>query len=138
MNEERFDEIGDIYERMSGDARRHTVDQKLLDIKAPEDLQRAREFLNNIITQGITTAHQLAKRTGVKQSAISAFRNAKWVGKQGTLYSTASALMGAIDQFLKEREAEDTAVDGYATTRFVEEVVALVEYARKRRKIGAF
>jgi len=138
MNGERFDEIGDIYERLSGDARRHSVDQKLLDIKTPEDLQRAREFLNNILAQDIITAHQLAKRTGVKPSAISAFRNDKWKGAAGTLYTTASELMGAIDQFLKERDAEETAVDGFATTRFVEEVVALVEYAKKRRKIGAF
>lgn len=136
--QERFDEIGDIYERLGGEARRHVVDQRLRDIKTQEDLQQAREFVNNIIAQGIITAHQLAKRTNYLPSAISAFRNDKWKGKQGTLFTMASRLTTTIDQFLKEQEAEETAVDGFATTRFVEEVQALVEYAKKRRKIGAF
>lgn len=136
--DKRFDDIGDIYERLGGDARRHVVDQRLRDIKTQEDLQEAREFVNNIIAQGIITAHQLAKRTGFLPSAISAFRNDKWKGKQGTLFTMASRLTTTIDQFLKEQEAEETAVDGFATTRFVEEVQALVEYAKKRRKIGAF
>jgi len=139
MNEERFDTIDDIYERFHQNARRCEVDPSLLDVHTPDDLARARALVTNVLAQKTVTQHQLAKRTGIKPSAISAFVNDKWgKGSQGTLYTTASELAKAVDQFLKQRDAEQTSIEGFVWTRFAQEVDSLAKYVMKRRKIGAF
>lgn len=138
MTEERFDRIDDVYERLAGDARMREVDISLLEVNSPEALQKARELVKNLVGQGLISQNQLAKRTGFKPSAISAFVNDKWKGNAGTLYTLAQDLATACDQFLRQRQAEGTSVAGFVWTGFAQQVRDLVEYAVKRKKMGAF
>ena len=111
MSDERFDDIDQVYQRMEGSARMRFVPQNLLDIKSPQDLQEARAFIDRIIDQDLVTGNGLARRTGIKPSAISAFRNNKWKGSEGTLYTTASELVRAVDQLLKQRQDDERRAD---------------------------
>ena len=51
--EERFDHIDDIFERLGGDARRHHVPAELLEVKTERDLGRARQIVNEAIEAGL-------------------------------------------------------------------------------------
>lgn len=53
------------------------VDQGMAAPTTAEDLKRARAFVNGAVERGDITAAALARRANVKESAISAFRNAK-------------------------------------------------------------
>jgi hypothetical protein len=77
MTVERFDCVNDICQRLSGDARMRYVDQGMAAPTTAEDLKRARAFVNGAVERGDITAAALARRANVKESAISAFRNAK-------------------------------------------------------------
>ena len=136
--ERRFDHIDDIYERLGGDARRHHVPAELLEIKSQADLERARQIVNEAIDGGLVAAAQLSKRTNIKPTAISSFRRNKWKGAKGTECTTASTLVRAIDDLRRQQAADETSIEGFVTTRFVEAVLAVVMYVVKRRKIGAF
>ena len=135
--EERFDTIYDVYDRMGMDARVQPLKDELLDIKTERDLELAREFVNQRIGEGFVSSAQLHRRTGAKQSAISAFRNKKWKGAKGTLYTLASDLCKAINAIQRQRQDDQTRIDGYVNTRVAEQIWSVAEYTRKRRLIGA-
>lgn len=136
--EEHFETIHDVYERLAQDGRVQPVRDDLMEINSDAGVKEARALVNRAIHDGHTTATDLARRTSVKESAISAFRNDKWKGKLGTLYTLASDLVKAVNALLVQRSADETRVEGFVSTRFAREVEALVQYAVKRRIIAAF
>lgn len=70
----------------------------------------------------MVTAAELARRTGLKATAISTFINAKWKGSPGTEVQVANKLCRAIDVLLKQREAADNrATEGYVATGLAED-----------------
>ena len=113
--EERFNHIEDLFDRMDHDGRSRHVESHLLDVQTPEGLTQARELVNEAIACGFVTAAELARRTNLRPSAISAFRNRKWKGATGTQVAMASALAKAIDQLKRQRVAEETSIDGFVS-----------------------
>ena len=138
MLDERFDHIGDIYERLTADGRVQPVGDELMNVTTKDGLGQARELVNFVIREGVTTAADLSRRANIKQAAISAFRNDKWKGKAGTLLTTASQLARAVNAIIVQRRADETRIDGFVKTRVAEAIFSLVHYAVKRRLIGAF
>lgn len=138
MTDEVFDSMDAVYDRMTEGARMHYVDKDLLEITTPEALEKARETLNRVIGEGIVSQRELAHRSNVRPTAVSTCLSGKWVGKQGTLYTTATTLCRALDVLIAEREAQATAIEGYVETRFALEVRGLALYVRRRKMMGAF
>jgi DNA transposition AAA+ family ATPase len=143
---ETFDCIGDVYERpvddivarLEADARTHAIRSDIMDVRSMEALKNARELVNNAIHDGLVSAATLSRRTGIKQSAISEFRNDAWKGKVGTLFSTASILAKAVDRIIQQKQADETRVDGFVKTSVAREVYGVASYVVKRRMIGVF
>ncbi len=135
--QERFDHIDDVYDRLAQSARRREVQKNLLDPKSDQDLGQAREFVNNTILDGVVTQAELCRRTGIKPTAVSTFRNNCWKGKLGTQFTVAKELCTAIDQLLTERRAAETSVSGYVSTRMAEQGMNTIRYAVKRKYLAA-
>ncbi len=139
MIEDEFERMEPVHERLTADARRHIVEQRLKDVRSPEELERVREIGNNLQTQGVITQRDLAREVGRKKaSQISEFLSRKWKGAAGSEYTLASELAKAIDVLLLRKEAEASAVGGFVTTRFAEAVFTLAHYAVKRGVMAAF
>ena len=100
--EDRFDHIDDIFDRMANDARRRQVAGEALEVTTEAGLQQARAIVNDAIKRDFVTAAELARRTGIKPAAISAFRNDKWKGKAGTLSTTASLLARSLERTVND------------------------------------
>lgn len=137
---ETFDRIGDIFERLEMDRRTDPVGTWAMnrDVHNDSDLREARDYINHAKSQKLVTAAELARRTGIKESAISAFCTDKWKGSKGTLYSTATMLAKAVTQLVKQRQADETKIGGFVYTRIARAIWDVVEYAIKRRMIGVF
>lgn len=138
MPDDVFDSIDDVFDRLDSEARRLHVSPALLDVQTREGLERARTLVNEAIERDVVSARTLSRRTNVKESAISAFRNRKWKGRHSTECTTASMLAKAIDQIINQQEAEETSVAGYVTTGFASAVLSMTKYATKRNLIAAF
>lgn len=84
--------------------------------------------------------NQLNQRFGAIAIEIqSEFKNKKWAKfKPGTLATTASMLAKAVNNVIREREAEQTEVGGFVSTRLAEAIFDIVQYAMKRRQIAVF
>lgn len=130
---DEFRTIDDVFERLSQDARNGPVKDDLMDIKNDSQLAGARELVKQAIHDGLVTQAALARRTNIKPTAISVFLTDKWKGSPGTLYSTASALAKAVNQLLRQREADGTAVGGFVQNRFAERFFGVAQLAVKRR-----
>lgn len=137
---ETFDRIDDIFERLEMDRRTDPVGTWSMnrDVRDDEDLREARDYINHAISQKLVTAAELARRTSIKESAISAFRNNKWKGSAGTHFSTATMLAKAVTQLVKQRQADETKIGGFVYTRIARAIWDVAEYAIKRRMIGVF
>ncbi len=136
---DEFHKLEDIYDRLEQDAREQPVKDDIMAVKNETDTAEARELVNRVIFDGLTTAADLARRTGIKPAAISAFRNDKWgKGSPGTLLTTASELAKAVNAILRKQRAEETKIDGFVQTRVAEAIFNLVQYAVKRGMIAAF
>jgi DNA transposition AAA+ family ATPase len=138
MMDETFDNVRDVFDRLWQDARVQPLEDDLMDVKTTEGLSASRDFVNRTITDGMVSAADLARRTNIKASAISAFRNDKWKGSAGTQCTVASTLCKAINGIIRQKQADATKIDGFVRTRVAEQIFALTEYARKRRMIAAF
>ena len=139
MNQhETFDTVGDIYEKLGQDARINPVGEDAMKVKTKDGLNKARDLVNRAIDQGLVTAASLGRRTGIKCSAISAFRNDKWKGSVGTLATTASELSTAVNILLRQQESDRTSVDGFVKTRVAERIFNIAKYAIRRRMISGF
>lgn len=138
MPDERFETYDDLFDRLAADARIQPVEDSLMEVTSTEALNAAREFVNRAITDGIVSAHDLARRTGLKETAISVFRNNKWKGKAGTQSTLAGTLCKAINQIIRRQQADATSVDGFVQSRVAEAIYALAQYAIKREAIVGF
>lgn len=134
---EGFDRVNDIFDRLSEDARMRHVPYALRNITKAEQLEEARAFLSEVLESGAISANALGKRTNVKPTAISAFRNNCWKGAKGAEVTTAGMLMRGLDQFFQAQEAEETSIAGHADTRFYERFYETTMYAVKRNLIAA-
>src|SRR4030042_5052874 len=114
MTENTYNSIYDVYDRMGLDAGGQPVKDDLMDVRTEKDLALAREFVNRAIEQGNVSAAQLARRTGARAGAISAFRNDKWRGSIGTLHTLASDLCKAINAIQRQAQADATQSRGFA------------------------
>lgn len=135
---EEFHHIGDIFQQLDWSARTQPLSEDVMEITTREGLEKARELINRCLHDGTITAAELSRRTDIKQSAISAVKTGKWKGKQGTLLTTASLLVKAINQVLRQRRADETRIDGYVETRVAREIHNIVWRAVDRRLIAAF
>jgi hypothetical protein len=128
--------LDDVFERLAQDARVNPVRDDLMEVRNDVALVEARELVRRVLHDQLVTQAQLARRTGIKPSAISSFLNDKWAGKVGTLYTTASLLARAVNTLLRQRQAEDTAVGGFVRVRFVERFGQIVQLVIKRKVMG--
>jgi len=133
-----FDSVCDIYEKLEHDARINPVGDDVMKVQSKEGLTKARDLVNRAIAQNIVTAARLARRTGIKGSAISAFRNDKWKGSAGTLATVASELSKAVNILLRQRESDRTSVDAFVQTKVASAIFDIAKYAVKRRMIAGF
>jgi hypothetical protein len=138
MPDEVFNGIGDIYDRLDRDARIQPVGDEVMNVTDEQGLKKARELVSYAIHEGLTTAADLNRRTGIKQSAISAFRNDKWKGSPGTLLTMASNLARAVNALIVLRRADETRIGGFVNTRVAEAIFSMAAYCQKRNLIGAF
>jgi len=138
MPDESFEHIADIFDRLVEDSRRNFVSESAMESMTKEGLAESRRIVNEAIESGLTTAAALARRTGLKETAISEFRNNTWKGKKGTLATTASILARAVNQLLHEQRAAETQIGGFVRIRFANAVFAIAQWAVTRRKIAAF
>lgn len=138
MNEESFNNVGDIYEKLGQDARLNPIGSDMTKVKTRDGLYKARALVNRAIEQGIVTAAGLSRRTGIKGSAISAFRNEKWRGSAGTLATTASELSKAVNILLRQRESDRSCVDTFVKTNVARAIFDIAKYAVRRRMIAGF
>lgn len=138
MPDERYDTIDDVFDRLGHDARVQPIEDELMDVKTTEGLAAARDLINRSIHDGLVTASDLARCTGAKSTAISALRNDKWKGSPGTQCTLASQLCKAINQIVRQRQADVSRIDGFVRTGVAEAIFAMKEYAVKRRMMVAF
>ncbi len=130
--------VEDIYERLERSARIQPVGDEAMNVTSKDGLVQARDLVNWAIQQGDVTASGLARRTNIKPSVISAFRNDKWKGSAGTLLTVASNLARGVNQLLLQREAERTEVGGFVKKSVACAIYDIVHYVLKRRWIGVF
>jgi DNA transposition AAA+ family ATPase len=138
MVPERFDRVEDLFVALWRVSRKDHVSEQAMEIITKDGLERARRLVNDAINNGTISAATLSRRTGIKEQAISVFRNDKWTGAATTEVFTAETLSRFLNQFLHEREASQTELSGFVTTRFAEQVFAVAKWAVKRRKIACF
>lgn len=136
MAEERFEQYADIFERLGMDARFQPIPDRLMNVRNEEDLRDARDLINRLISDGTVTAAELARKTTVKASAISALRNDKWKGKRGTELSTASTLCRSLNGILRQKDADAERVDGFVKTKVAEAIYSLAHLVTTMRSMG--
>jgi DNA transposition AAA+ family ATPase len=138
MADERFDKIEDVFVGLWRISRKSHLPEEVMEITTKEGLDKARRLVNDAIANNLISAAAMARRTGLKESAISAFRNEKWKGAATAEVFTAEQCSRFLNQLMREREAKESELGGFVTTRFAEAVFAIAHWAVKRRKIAAF
>jgi len=136
VTDERFEQYGDIFERLGMDARFQPVPDRLMNVRSEEDLRDARDLINRLIHDGTVTAAELSRKTTIKASAISALRNDKWKGKRGTELSTASALCKALNAILRQKDMDAERVDGFIKTKIAEAIYYRANLVKSMRSMG--
>lgn len=136
MTDERFDQIEDVFDRLAQDARVQPIREDAMDIRNAEQLKAARDAVRGAMSDGLFSAAQLARRTGIKPTAISVFLNDKWVGSAGTQYTVAATLLRAVNVLVRQRHAEETAVGGFVRVPFAERTFAVAQLTVKRKIIS--
>ena len=131
-----FRTVDDLYDRMYGDARTNHVTETAMNAQTREGLREARDALSQALAAGITTQADLARRTGLKETAISEFKNDAWKGAAGALAHTAQTVAKAINEIYRELEAAESEVGGFQMTRMAEAIFSIAKYCAKRGKIG--
>jgi DNA transposition AAA+ family ATPase len=133
-----YDNASGMCDRLERDARLQPLGDEVMNVTTTEGLGKARELVEFAIHEGSTTAAELSRRTNIKQSQISEFRNDKWKGKPETLLTVASQLARAVNALIVQRRADETRIGGFVKTRVAEVIFSLVAYCIKRHLIGAF
>lgn len=129
----------EVFDRLHADGRINPVPEHVMDVKTTEGLKEARTLVNHAIREKWVTAAELARRTGIKEGAISEFRNQRWGKRKAGLEATVgSKLATVINTIMREREADHTRVGGFVSTRLAEAIFDIAKYAMKRRKIAVF
>lgn len=139
MADEAPQNVNDIYVRLWQKSRQGFVPEEAMDVTTREGLDQAREIVQKAVDGGLTNQAKLSRRTGIKPSSLSQFLSgdtAKW--NKGTLATTASTLARAVNQLMVEKEAEQTQLGGFVSTRLAEEVFGLAHRAIARRQMAAF